>query len=1353
MAFFYHLHHYGHLMKNPPEIPPEEIRAIRKQLRLSQVEAGKIIGGGPRAFTKYEAGTVRPAASLIGLLRVLQTDPTLLAALQGNKPQSIASGVVSPFDITGNEIANLTEKTFPRLLRRLLHAEAQAHDLTADGIHVASNVYAPDGGEDGRMRWEHGPPRTPFLPTRLCQFQLKAGRITPSAAAQDVLDKNGNVKVMVRKVLEATGNYIMLCARPHTQKQIADREASIRNAIRRAGMEVEVGQVDFRDADQIAEWVNCHPAVATWVKEQTTSITVRPFHSWSHWAGRTEHEQSPWVEDERLPAIRAYLHERIKEPRCFVRIVGPAGVGKSRLTLKALGSAIEDDEADRNLSDIVLYTVQSEARGKDIIKVIQDLADLGQRAVVVVDQCEPQTHRILVDIVSRQSSRLSLITIDDEIPTGTLSEETFKVDEAPASVTEAIIKHVSPGLPSEDERRLVSFSKGFPKIAVQIGHAWISSIPIAHATDFDLVETFVLGRRSKNPQLLLKSAMLVAVFGLIEAETVKGDLRKIARLCRKLYAEDLYAAVRVLVERGAARRRGRLVALQPRPISLSLAERQWKEWDQTKWDQVLTGDINPRLRVLAARQLALLNTTEVSQIIVKHVCRRAGPLEGFEALSKAGNAETLSALAAIHPEVVSDLIKRSLDDANGLPRVTAEVRRHILYALAKICFHAKTFEEGACLLLRIASAENEQWANSATGQFVKLFPTLLGQTEADGNARLSFLKEAISGDGEPQRLIAAKGLLAGSKTRDFTRFIGGSETQGTRPALESWKPAPENEAIDYIQGCVSLLAGLAMKDDKVGVTAQEGLGQKLRSLIRVGLIELVEKVVAQVGAAVCYWPKAATSLRNVLFFDTEYIGDDVTNRVERLFTDLEPKSLHSRIRVHVTEESWIFLRDKDSDYKSRYRARVKAVRELAEELLEASEALSRAFPDLSKGNHRMAGELGVALAELADSPLQWLEPITQAILKTPEDERNFDLLTGFVGGLAKDHPEAVANFKECAGRLQDLAPALPQVCFRLGITASDIKLVIRALQTDVLPPRALNIWSFGGVLAKVPASEVAPLFDSMLDHGAEGFKVAINLMGMYAYDQPEKSEELLPQILKLVENLAKWQDPPIRDLDIHHFEKIVGWMLDKGRQEADATATAFSLAKTLVDSTEFRGDRIIKPLLSRLLSNFPEVTWQLIGHAIVSDDQKAALLTSVLGDRFSMEANPLILSLPKNALFAWFYAHPDRAPAFTARILPVLESYKVDTSKPSLHPVTERLLDEFGEREDVQRGVESNIHTFSWSGSVTTYYALHKEPFSKLRQHPKPKVRSWAKVVLRQINNSIERARRRDEESEAQLEY
>ena len=40
---------------------PEEIRNIRKRLHLSQEAAGLMIGGGPRAFQKYESGDLLPS--------------------------------------------------------------------------------------------------------------------------------------------------------------------------------------------------------------------------------------------------------------------------------------------------------------------------------------------------------------------------------------------------------------------------------------------------------------------------------------------------------------------------------------------------------------------------------------------------------------------------------------------------------------------------------------------------------------------------------------------------------------------------------------------------------------------------------------------------------------------------------------------------------------------------------------------------------------------------------------------------------------------------------------------------------------------------------------------------------------------------------------------------------------------------------------------------------------------------------------------------------------------------------------------------------------------------------------------
>jgi HTH-type transcriptional regulator / antitoxin MqsA len=63
-------------------LKPDEVRAIRQRLKLSQRKAGEILGGGPRAFQKYESGEVLVSRPMTQLLRLLDRDPRRLRELQ-----------------------------------------------------------------------------------------------------------------------------------------------------------------------------------------------------------------------------------------------------------------------------------------------------------------------------------------------------------------------------------------------------------------------------------------------------------------------------------------------------------------------------------------------------------------------------------------------------------------------------------------------------------------------------------------------------------------------------------------------------------------------------------------------------------------------------------------------------------------------------------------------------------------------------------------------------------------------------------------------------------------------------------------------------------------------------------------------------------------------------------------------------------------------------------------------------------------------------------------------------------------------------------------------------------------------
>lgn len=62
-----------------------ELARIRKKLKLTQVQAAQLTGGGKNAFSRYERGNVRPIAAVVNLFRLLDHHPELLKELVGKE--------------------------------------------------------------------------------------------------------------------------------------------------------------------------------------------------------------------------------------------------------------------------------------------------------------------------------------------------------------------------------------------------------------------------------------------------------------------------------------------------------------------------------------------------------------------------------------------------------------------------------------------------------------------------------------------------------------------------------------------------------------------------------------------------------------------------------------------------------------------------------------------------------------------------------------------------------------------------------------------------------------------------------------------------------------------------------------------------------------------------------------------------------------------------------------------------------------------------------------------------------------------------------------------------------------------
>lgn len=1351
------------------EISPERIRLIREKLQLSQEDAGELIGGGPRAFTKYESGTIKPSAAIINLLQVLDENPKALKIITGKDFTPTKGSGRSPFEVTGKHIESLGKEHLVYLVRRLLAAEAFSNSISSDGIHVAEIITAPDGGEDARICWKDGAERTRYLKCRLNQFQIKSGAMETAKAGNEVLDKRKqSIKPMILSALEEGGTYTLLCAHSYVQKEIKKKEDVIRKTLRGVGLNIKDHQVAFFDSGMIAEWVNTHPSVVMWVLEETKSA-IGNFRSWSYWQSSPEHKRIELVDDPRVVKIREKLFPHIFSPdpskiitpissiHGVRRIVGSSWIGKSRLVLEALN--IKENQYDKaaSITDLVLYFDNKGDDSNSVRLAVQNLAESSTRAIIVVDQCSFQMHEQLVNLVRRPESKLSLITIDDDLTKE--DAETIVLPVAEKAVIEGMLTKLIPNLPSEDCRRLVKFSQGFSKIAIILGNAWMKGDGIVDTFE-KFVEIMLIGQNQVDPNLILRGAQILSVFGVV----YDSELQEVSELGLRVSKEDLRLVINELEKRGIVQRRGKAFVVQPRPIALCLAKNRWLEWGEEKWDDIIVGNFSDDLKERAIEQLALLNEEEISIKIAKHLLRRRGPLDSVEKISQSCRAKIFSKLSEIDALEAAIFLERLFKNCSNddLKKITGDTRHNLVRALDKICFCPNAFERGAEIMLDFAVAENESWANNATGEFKSLFPVRLGSTAADSVTRLAFIKNAIDKavkiNDEPRLLIIIEALNSGAEMNHFSRSVG-SEMHGSRPALEPWQPKTWKEWFDYIESFCDHLIDLAKRTDRVGAKAKKILGGKFRSLATRGnLLHVVEKAIHEVTVVHGnYWPEAYERLGDVFEFDRDRLSKEDDEKIQKLITVLQPKTLEDRIRLLITQMPCDYPCEQKMTFDEKAKQQQKDIEDFAKELIESPNDLKKAIKAASvyeegenSRNRRNTALFAISIANQLKNPIEWLDAIMSGMNKIEPNKRDLNFLSGFLFGVNNKHPDVVENFKNEISK-NDFAPALITISALIGIKSTDISRVIDCAKKGSIKPSDIWQWSGGAILRKsLTPNEISPLFDFLFEHDDESFRVGSDLIGMYTHGQREILSKFMPQIKTMIKRAGTTKRNGSNGMSEYCFQGIMEHFLNKGSNDPNAKTVALLLTNQISSLVEVSNEYLIRPLIPKLLSDFYEISWPLIAKTIVSDESTWKF-ENLLGDKYSFgeSQNPAILNLPVDVIFEWCHENSEVAPAFIAAIVPVLTSQNPLNKDITLHPVMKQLLDEFGEREDVLSAIAGNIGTYGWSGSRTTYYKLYEKPFKELEKHPIKQVRFWAQEMIQDLGLQKGAARDHDEEQEA----
>jgi transcriptional regulator with XRE-family HTH domain len=1333
-------------MTEVPPLTPERIRTIRLELGLSQEDAGALLGGGPRAFQKYESGEVSPSAALEQLLQLLVQSPHLRERVLGTKGDTQRTTLPAGLAVSENNIVELVPAQLQFVLDLLIRAEMNGRNLERVWTHVSAQINAPDGGEDGRVAWADGPPSTRYFPARVTLFQNKATSLSSAKCVQELLSGK-TIKPRIAKVLTGGGAYVLVVSRAMAQKDLDARLDAMRRKVADLGSVEQATRVHLYSATQIATWVNEYPAVALAIREMRGDPT--PFRSFDNWKAAAVH-RNLYVPDLRIGEFASRLESLLVRPNGIARVVGPSGIGKSRLAIEVLSSDTGPWRALR--SKLLFVDLQGTEHDGLLREAVQRLVDERVDALLVVENCLAETHNRLMALVGRTDVRLRLLTLDMDAE-DTASDDLIKLEPMSPESIEDMTKEYAPHINESDRKRMVEYSDGYPLMVRLLGDRLAKDSNFAWKKRPDIARIVALGRDSDD-RTALNVASIVALFGLVR---IDGDEGRELVLLHEQYGapppDDFRRYVKLLLEHGSLQRRGGLVLVTPRPVALDLARERWLEWSPERVAKAVTQLQSKRGRAALLRQLSRLDKDPTIQNMVRRLVAIDGVFDTDTTLLDAAKAEALSAFSEIAPAETLDLLVRQFGvlGTQRLQEVEGAARRSLVHALSKLAFRESTFVEAAWLMLMLAEAENETWGNNATGCFKGLFPLLLADTAAGLAPREKVLDRAIASNTSPRLGLAVSALASALETRHFSRTMG-SETQGAGLTMEPWRPTTHGERDAYYRTFLAKLTDLATRSDEIGHRARGKLGPVLFGLVSIGLIEDVERSVTQVQAVHAdTWLAAIDSLQHLLRHPASALPEDIADRVRNLIAGLQPKDLKNELFLVVSQPPWDWAIEQDGEAMSPRDLMTRKATDLAHRIV--LEDLWPLLPNLLQGEQRQGYTFGYELAKKHDA--KSLIQRAMVAMREVTKDLNIVLLSGILAAVAQDQPaDADAAIAKVAADPKFLW-MVPALLDAVGVTTHRVPMLVELAKSKAVEAHRFRQFGMGRALDKLSPAEVSPLLIALFENGGDYWPIAVDLLGMYVYQRRDVLDQLHDVLRVVYATVGRLRlDDQNRTMSAHHFTEITNWLLSKCEGSEMARFAAIKLAEALRDQAA--GDDkegindLITGTLRPLFKFFGAAVWPIVGAAAVGDSMSAMRLRfAIRGFEGHGNLSPTILELPETLLLTWCKANPSTGPAFLASVLPALEPSAGQGDEPTWHPLVRKLIDEFGSEKSLRHAIDASLYTFSWSGSLTTYFSRYVRPFDELKDHPIDAVRLWAQMSRSGMEAAIDRETTRDSEQDA----
>lgn len=1044
----------------------------------------------------------------------------------------------------------------------------------------------------------------------------------------------------------------------------------------------------------------------------------------------------PFFPDSKREDIIKDLRRALVQPRNAVRVTGLSGLGKTRIAVEAIREL-----SDQVKNSVVYLDVAFEPN--DLVATVHKWVSDGAGGLLVVDNCSVALHDQLLKATLRQESKLTLLSLDSDLQNSGACKyvELGRLDDG--MIKKMLAHNFGDALPDID--RVVGFAQGFPQMAVLIARARINLDPdIGKLSDDLFAHKLLWGatqERNATDERILLGCALFDRFGL-ESET-SSEFQYIANQVVNVNESDFYECVKRFSERGLIDKRGRYAQLVPKPLAIRLAA-QWWGRNQRQAQENLINGMPDSLVTSFCEQIGKLDFLPEVKAFTANLCGNQGPFGQAEVILSSRGSRLFRAFVDVNPDATSSALYDVIAslDLEELTLIGGDVRRNLVWALEKLCFHARLFDESAWTLFLLATAENETWGNNATGIFSQLFRVQLSGTEAEPAIRFSLIRKALDLNEQSADMVVLAALKQSINIHGGTRTVG-AEYQGTKLPLQEWKATIWQEIFDFWQSAFDILIEMTARGKTQNDEATEIIGHSIRAFVGNGRLSMLDaairKIVERNGK---YWPSALDSIKMVFEYDTNGLNQEAIEMLKEWSKLLDAKDspLLEKLMILVKNPPWEHRENEQGEYIDVAAENAKL---LANELSENLESLKEYIPMLLEGEQKQAYSFGEKIAELTTYYDDFVDAVLSAIKSA--DRPNINFCLGMFSGIFKKSKDDWEVRIELISRDESLQKFYPNFIRTGGICENHLNRLLELIEEGNLASEDAGVLFYGSVTSGIDLEVISNFCIKLSKINDVGAWVALNVLYMYCHGNPGKFEAARLYFRELTTLVLLGKEMSSRT-DIHSWNTVVKKLL-----ESEDVVYAALICKKIIQSASGGLNHsdiwhTIKPLLMIIMKKHGRELWPIFTSAIASAEATERYWLQQLLERengISSQQVSVLSIIPEDVIINWCETAEKSILLFVAASINIFDGAGLE-KRPTALVVA--LLEKFAGDADFENTLSANMGSRGWSGSLVPYLESDKSGLSHLLTNSNRKVRAWAKKKIGYIDKEIEHESMRDDE-------